>query len=61
MDLKKIAIVTAGVFAGQLVAPYVIGMLKIEQDPTSFGLDDLVASVTVAATVLAAIQLSKSL
>lgn len=51
MNLKKLAVVTAGVVAGSFAVGPVLQMLNIRRDE-AFGADDIVAALTIAGAVL---------
>lgn len=49
--MKKVLVIAAGAAAGLYVAPVVINALKIERSE-GFGLDDAVAALAIAGTIL---------
>ena len=51
MNLKKMAVIGAGVVVGSMAVGPVLGMLNIDRSE-GFGMDDIVAALTVAAAVI---------
>ena len=51
MNLKKLAVVAAGVTVGSMAVPMVLGALNIDQSE-GFGMDDILAAVVIAAGVI---------
>ena len=56
MNLKKLAVIGAGVVAGSMAVGPVLGMLNIEREE-GFGMDDIIAALVVAAGVVLVDQL----
>lgn len=51
MNLKKLAVVGAGVIAGSMAVGPVLGMLNIDREE-GFGMDDVIAALVVAVGVV---------
>ena len=51
MNLKKLAVVGAGVVVGSFAVGPVLGMLNIDREE-GFGMDDVLAALVIAAGVI---------
>ena len=51
MNLKPVAVVTAGVVVGSMAVGPVLGMLNIDRSE-GFGMDDILAAAVIAAGVI---------
>ena len=51
MNVKKLAVVAAGVVAGSFAVGPVLGMLNIDREE-GFGMDDVLAALVIAAGVI---------